>query len=251
MRAKVTLNQLISEIADGLTVHEIATKHKCSVAAVYKRCGRAGLACPRTAPHHRTRQTAFNTRFFETIDSEVKAYTLGFIAADGGRDRKWGIKIGLHPRDADILHKIASAMACNYAPRLVEHATRIRLSLYDIDTVRDLEQYGIVERKTLTLPFALNVPSQYLRHYLRGVFDGDGSMGRQARLVTGSTPFYTGFLAWYMQQYGRYPWHKQECNKYRLVFNRIDSPFIQWMYEDATIVLDRKHQLFLRNWSKL
>lgn len=251
MRAKITLKQLKEAIDNGLTRHQIAKKYKCCLSTIDKRCIRGRMPRPKLAPHHRTRQVTFNTRFFQTIDSESKAYTLGFIAADGGRDRNWGIKIGLHPKDTDILQKIAKAMNCSYPPKLVENNTRIRLSLYNIDTVRDLEQYGITERKTFTLPFAKNVPEELLRHYLRGVFDGDGSIGKQARLVTGSEPFYKGFLTWYEKRYGRLPWHKQEGRKFRLVFNRADSPFIRWMYSDVTIVLKRKNQLFLLNWSEL
>ena len=251
MHAKITLKQLKKEIDDGLTRHEIAAKYKCCLSTIDKRCARAGFPQPVLAPHHRTRTVTFNTRFFRNIDTESKAYTLGFIAADGGRDRNWGIKIGLHPKDADILHKIAKAMDCSYVPKLVENNTRVRLTFYDIDTVQDLERYGIIERKTFTLPFAQNVPEDMLRHYLRGIFDGDGSVGKQARLVTGSEPFYRGFLAWYEKRYGRLPWHKQEGNKFRLVFNRPDGVFIRWMYDNAAIVLDRKNKLFFRNWSEL
>jgi len=251
MRAKITLKQLEEDIKLGMTTREIAEKYSCLRCTVARHCHRAGIALPAEPPHHRARKHTFNTRFFETIDSESKAYSLGFIAADGGRDRNAGVKIVLNPRDTDILIKIANAMECSNPPYLAEHGTRIRLSFYNVDMIPDLEKYGIVERKTSTLPFAQNVPDEYLRHYLRGMFDGDGSLGRQARLVTGSEPFYRGFMAWYAQKYGKLPWTKDEGNKYRMVFNqKKDGEFIRWMYDNATIVLDRKNQLFLRNWNK-
>lgn len=177
---------------------------------------------------------------------------LGFISADGGRDRNWGIKIALHPKDSLILYEFAKRLHCNFEPRLVENGTRILLGLYDIDMVKDLEKYGIVERKTKTLEFAKNVPDKWLRHYLRGVFDGDGSVGRgkqATKLVTGSTPFYTGFMTWYKKTYGFEPWSKKEDDKYRLSFNHgKDSEFVNWMYKNATIGIDRKRKLFEMYW---
>lgn len=250
MHQKVVLKQLKADILSGLTVHEIAAKHGCTPSGIYRRCQSRGLVKPKRAPHRRKRKHTFNTRFFRRIDSEVKAYMLGFISADGGRDRQWGLKIALHPRDKDILDKFAAHLQCNFRPRLVEGGTRVKLALYDIDLVHDLEQYGIVERKTFSLPFARRIPVKYLRHYLRGVFDGDGSLGRQARLVAGSKAFYEGFITWYEKKYGQTPWHRQEGNKYRLVFNRRDAKFIRWMYTDNPIGLDRKQQLFQQNWIK-
>ena len=44
--------------------------------------------------------------FFECIDSEEKAYTLGWIASDGTISKNNSITIAIHKKDEEILHKI-------------------------------------------------------------------------------------------------------------------------------------------------
>jgi hypothetical protein len=251
MRAIFTKEQLEECIEAGMSTGEIARMYSAAPCTVQRGYKRFQLCNANKQDHPRTRSKNFSTRFFETLDTEEKAYTLGFIAADGGRDRNWGIKISIHPKDRDILAKIAKAMQCDYGYDWVENNTRVKLAMYDVDMVKDLERYGICERKTKTLPFAKNVPDEFLRHYMRGVFDGDGSLGRQARLVTGSECFFNGFISWYAARYGKEPWTQREGNKYRLVFNRRDRDFIVWMYSTSSIVLDRKYKLYLNNWHKL
>ena len=78
--------------------------------------------------------------------------------------------------------------------------------------------------------------------------DGDGSMGRQARLVTGSRLFYSQFVEWFNNTYDRDVWHRQEDNRFRLVFNQWHADFIHSLYRDARIYSDRKKDLYTLNW---
>jgi len=49
----------------------------------------------------------FNHNFFETIDTEEKAYWLGFIAADGGlASNIYRLTIGLNQKDQNHLEKL-------------------------------------------------------------------------------------------------------------------------------------------------
>lgn len=242
-KAVLEANKLLAAVEAGLTTDEIATKHGCDRCTVLRSCARLGIPKPQLPPQNRARQRRFDTRFFQQLDTEAKAYTLGFIAADGGRDRNWGIKISLHPRDVDILEKIAAEMRCDYRPARVESGKRVKLGLYDIDMVSDLERYGIVERKTRTIEFAKNVPAHLVIHYMRGVFDGDGTVGlRAVRMVTGSEAFYAGLMRWFESTYGSVPWSQCEGGtKWRIVFSWVKHrQFIDDMYKDAVISLDRK-----------
>lgn len=63
--------------------------------------------------------------FFEKIDSEEKAYTLGFIAADGSVNIKNGlIKIEQKSENDDILEKIAKALKYD---NLIKNTSRKRI----------------------------------------------------------------------------------------------------------------------------
>lgn len=248
MKKVLDIEKLTQDLQDNLTTKQIADKYNCSTSAVLRTCKRNGLCLPHKPKQVPIRNKHFDASFFNTIDSEEKAYILGFISADGGLDRNWGCKIKLHPKDSDILVKIASVMHCDYSPVLVENNTRISLGLYSVELVNDLAKYGIVNNKTKLIPFAKNVPDEFIIHYMRGAFDGDGSIGserRTAKFVTGSKPFRDGFIAWYSARYGRVPWNKLEgSTKYRFSFNLSDKPFLDDMYANANISLDRKQFLY-------
>ena len=246
---KSELDTLMQAHNCTLTAADLAAKLHCTPCTVVRTCRRLGLSKPAQPAHHRSRQKQFDTAFFRRIDTEQKAYVVGFIAADGGLDRRWGCKISIRDYDVDILTQIATALKCTYVP-IPADGKRLRLSFYDIDTVRDLAQYGIVERKTQTLPFAKNIPDTFVLSYLRGVFDGDGSIGKSFRLVTGSRAFFTGFVKWYRETYHLKPWTRCEGGtKWRIVFWRKHAQFIHDMYRDATIVSQRRKQAYLKFWS--
>lgn len=244
-------DELQKRIAAGKTSAELAKEFRCCVSTIDRLCHRYGIALP-VIKHARLRKKTFDTRFFKTINTEQKAYILGFISADGGRDRNWGIKISLHPKDSELLYRFSEILKCNYKPVLVENGTRVKLSLYDVDMVKDLEKYGVVERKTFTLPFAKNVPENLIRHYLRGMFDGDGSFSRrngQAHFVCGSESFVNGLLSWAKKTYGYALWSKKEGGKTRIAIRKREAPMVRDMYGDATIYLSRKKKLYDEFWS--
>ena len=51
-----------------------------------------------------------DTHFFDSIDTEEKAYILGYILADGHVASDNHIMFGLHEKDVDILYKIRDSM---------------------------------------------------------------------------------------------------------------------------------------------
>lgn len=248
MKAIIPKKELEECLSLGLTTTQIAKKYSCAECTVRRTCHRFGLNLPSKPIQKYARSHVFDTNFFSNIDTEQKAYILGFIAADGGLDRTWGCKISLHPKDLDILQKIATAMNCNYGPKYVENNTRISLGLYSVQLVKDLSKYGVVNNKTPQLPFAKNVPNEFVLDYMRGMFDGDGHFGSQrknAGFVSGSKVFSEGFLSWYEDKYHTKPWSCIENGtKYRFRFTNKDIQFIKDMYDHATIYLDRKMELY-------
>src|SRR5690606_21393784 len=130
----------------------------------------------------------FNESFFETIDTEEKAYWLGFIAADGnindrGENKSKSLHIGLSFKDKN--HLLKFMININYSHLLIEIKERIinlkkrryvRLNLNSKKMYNDLLDKGITPRKSLTLKPPKNVPKDLVRHWIRGYFDGDGSV---------------------------------------------------------------------------
>ena len=120
-----------------------------------------------------------NDDFFK-VQSADMAYVLGFIAADGYISKKENcVSIELNEKDIQILEDIKTATGVT---RPITVQTRkngnrtATLRNWSKSWKDDLAHYGITNKKTLTLsPPKLLLP-QYRIDYIRGYFDGDGSI---------------------------------------------------------------------------
>ena len=131
----------------------------------------------------RPRKYSLNETFFKNINNENKAYWLGFIAADGGiRDRKGSRALAIELSIKDEKHLLKLKKNIGYSGPLYYKKARnsggpsVMLQLASKKMVLDLAEYGIVENKTLTLNPPTNLRENLIRHWIRGMFDGDGSV---------------------------------------------------------------------------
>jgi len=130
------------------------------------------------------RQYTFNHNFFNTIDTEAKAYFLGLLLADGCVHKN-DVIIGLQTRDRHILETFLEYINGNNQIKdsvvrggfLSKQGSCVStLAFYSTTKmVTDLKALGLRERKTydIILP-KLNINLE--RHFWRGVFDGDGTI---------------------------------------------------------------------------
>ena len=129
--------------------------------------------------------------FFNKIDSEEKAYILGFYIADGSvhkGDSHQGYKfsIGISALDVDILEKIRDILSpnanINFSEERVNNYgiktnTMCKISISSKDIVNTLCDLGLGENKTYLTKSIINiVPNELMFHFIRGYFDGDGNM---------------------------------------------------------------------------
>ena len=135
-------------------------------------------------------------RFFETIDSEEKAYFLGLIIADGNvfkdsTGRQASISITLDLKDEYILLKFKEVLNANTN---IGHDGRgcgqiaVRSNLMALD----LEQYGVVPRKSLST-YLPKIDDRYMNHLIRGILDGDGSIRAEQTQINNRFAHYIGF----------------------------------------------------------
>ena len=120
--------------------------------------------------------------YFKVIDSAKKAYWLGFIAADGYNNITYGrLAIALNEKDIDRLENFKKDISFT-GKILSQHKifNSVCLTIHDRDIVKDLKNLGITQRKSLSLAFPTeeSVPKKLIWHYLRGYFDGDGSINK-------------------------------------------------------------------------
>lgn len=126
-----------------------------------------------------------NSQYFKQVDSNEKAYWLGFLYADSYINKTNEIRINLSKVDEDHLQKFLNAIgATNHTIKYSEKRDRGKvyyqayISIRDTEMTTDLAKLGCVNNKSLRLVFPTSeqVPKKYVSHFIRGYFDGDGSI---------------------------------------------------------------------------
>ena len=195
------------------------------------------------------RRNNFNVNFFEEINTEAKAYFLGFIAADGWVSKGKELSIKLHNQDEEILEKFCELIESQKEKIRVKDVKHRLLLLCSKKIVEDLSKYGIVQNKTKILCFPKQLKQELIIHYIRGLFDGDGHIGvNQCVFVTGSNRFAEELEEVLKVNFKVIPSIRKEENTHVFTFNRRDHTFIRSLYENSTIFLKRKKESFDKNW---
>lgn len=140
--------------------------------------------------------TKFNENIFDVIDTEEKAYWLGFIFADGYIDSSpldpnkksvYNFELSLKGNDTEHLNKFNIFMGykgnnvkisdtyCTSQERV--KCQRCRWLIANKHLWETLNSYGCVPKKSLILQFpdeSIFKSTSLIKHFIRGYFDGDG-----------------------------------------------------------------------------
>ena len=120
-----------------------------------------------------------NEEFFNELN-ENSSYILGYIFADGNVN--WNTEKGYYcmtitasEKDKEHLERIRAILEST-KPLLYSEKTRsYRLIVNNKKMCQKLIDLGVIPRKSLTVKFPY-IPEQYIKHFIRGVIDGDGSV---------------------------------------------------------------------------
>jgi len=207
--------------------------------------------------------------FFKNIDTEEKAYWLGFMYADGYVSTvKYGKRIGLAISKKDKAHLEKFKKALNADNPINEYKCTkscynpgteyVRLVISSTELYEDAVRQGIVEHKTdvLTRP---KIKKELYRHFIRGYFDGDGCLAKTNTKTRHAfsvkilgTEALLDFIKEYIEESGiatirRYYKRRehQTVSSIELGGSKQSMMFLQTLYKDATVFLERKHNRFL------
>ena len=121
-----------------------------------------------------------DSNVFEKIDTEEKAYWLGFLYADGYvNEEKHFLTLGIGNKDKEHIEKFRKFLKTNapYVDKANNGGHPFRyFRIYDQKIVADLAKQGCTQGKSLTLMPSCDMDESLWVHWSRGVFDGDGSI---------------------------------------------------------------------------
>ena len=191
-----------------------------------------------------------NESFFEVIDTEEKAYWLGFIAADGCvRKRKrcnsWVFTLVQHQKEKDHLEKFRGAI--EHKRDLYHFKNLCRVNFNSEKFCNDLISHGVVQKKTFVLK-PPEIDNELVRHWIRGYFDGDGCInirqdGKNKRIHISGTEEVCEFIS------SRIPFYcSVRKNKSVFCIRVNQQKAIEWIadyfYKDSNVFLERNNEKF-------
>jgi len=118
-----------------------------------------------------------NEQYFKTWSNDM-AYFLGFICADGHiATHRNMLSIQLNTKDLHILENFKVFL--NYDGKIYFRKDLPSANLWVISKqiTQDLMNFGLTRHKSQELKWIEQIPEQYVSHFVRGYFDGDGHVG--------------------------------------------------------------------------
>lgn len=217
-------------------------------------------------------QAKINHDYFENIDSEHKAYWLGFIYADGSITKKvyekgsytYRLRMELMFEDKYILEQMALDLKSDLKPKEYyndtshfegynkpKHTAYIMFSSKKMG--EDLVKLGVVPNKTFILKSLPNIPDNLMKHFIRGYFDGDGSvyLTKDNTIKTafyGTHDFINSIQDFLIKELGltkKKITDQKEANVSFIGMAKQESEKLyHYMYDEATIFLNRKYEKY-------
>jgi len=257
----VTSEQVIELFNAGMSQKEIAARLDCSLNTVRRRMKLVGVE----GRSKGERDYTINSGILDSIDTEQKAYWLGFILADGCIAKSAGtrrvMRVCLQIRDFPHLKTLARFFGYEgkFFDEQRNHHHRKSIVFNDVKLCKTLMDYGWWEYKTGQDFRILDVvPDNLWHHFVRGYFDGDGSIvskrkKRKDGRLRRTRAWYTNITCKYelaldrmieriVKLGGPYTIPRKRSKAYDLRWcNRARTGAImEWLYKDASILLERK-----------
>ena len=220
---------------------------------------------------NRTTKYKYNQNIFEIIDTNEKAYWLGFLFADGyNHETKTCVALRLQAADKEILEKYKTFLGTNvpiYTFKRVTSVNKLHREYCEVNICspifsEQLAKWGCKQGKTFNLHFP-DIPEHLYRHFIRGFFDGDGCLSvrdRNDRRKTYGTSMNYQFCLYGLEtmllpiqnilvkELNLVPTKLAISKKIKTLHytgKQVVSKIMTYLYKDATIYLKRKHDTYL------
>lgn len=228
---------------------------------------------------------SLNENFFLTWSKEM-AYVLGVLYTDGNlfHDTKRGTyRIAMAQKQPELLNKVLKLMDCDARLRhRKKRGIAGEVYFFDIQQKKvysDLVNLGLSPNKSNTIEFP-NIPQGLVRHFIRGCWDGDGSIYFESKKLRGSytcgslnfieklvqelykeeiykrTPpldEIDAYKMWSNYPDGRFPLKVHQEERSKSYYIKVDTrenieKLFHYFYDgvDESMYLSRKHNVFVK-----
>src|SRR5690625_4230977 len=192
------------------------------------------------------RKYKVNEHYFKTW-SDNMAYILGFFCADGMVAGNAQL-ISFSQKEKYILENIKRELNSTH-PIIQNKKTGVYILNINSKIMKNdmMELHGIMPNKAKDLKFP-EVPEQYLNHFVRGYFDGDGFVKYEKYFVSmvGGSKQFIKSLQKIIENAGFETNFTEHETHYRVYVSgrKTIKEFSNWLYKDKKLYLARKYGEF-------
>lgn len=197
------------------------------------------------------RAYAVNENYFDVIDSEEKAYILGLLYSDGWVTGGPTYRVGFSSTDIELPQMLCACLDCSYPikphkKKEEHHSQGYEVSFGSKHMAGVLHFLGRTplksEAKYPVIPITLN------RHFIRGVFDGDGSVSLTSRgYVRYTLVAPLKVLSTVVALIGGVIHKHGTTFRIERKGTNVSKNFYEYLYRDATLYLKRKEEIMRKS----
>ena len=258
----------------GYSFSDLAKKYQCSINGIRDLLLKEKAVISRgnkdlTGKDYNKRHSC-NDLFFDKIDSEKKAYWLGYLFADGYNNQKENsVSFSQSEPQEEMVYRFKEDLEATQTISIDKQRTNIihgkeitskpahRIKIISKQLSDDLAKHGCIQGKTFTIAFP-NIDDQFKSHFIRGYFDGDGSVtnvknttGTKAQFnIIGTLDLLLGIQEELVKKAGlnaiKISPARKDSQVYQLVYGGIENvkKFHSYLYSDSEIYLPKKKNIF-------
>lgn len=262
----VTKEELIEKYSSGFSIADLAKEYKVDQGAVRNKNKEFGI----NIKDYYNYRANYDVHVFDVIDTEEKAYWLGFLFADGyvrGDSNTVGLS-GISIVDIDHIKKFKQFLndtrpdsVIKTYKKVVPYTGNVVIScsyhICNANIKQNLVNFGCVPKKSLILKFpdpSIFKSENLVYDFIRGYNDGDGCLSkiqhnnRLAISMRGTFEFLSSVISYFPEEFKKV---YSEIDKrtgtlqYKILCcsNKADRVAMK-LYNNATVYLDRKFNIF-------
>lgn len=202
--------------------------------------------------------------YFHTIDTENKAYFLGLLISDGNVFKplkgQSSISLTLKENDQYILKLMKADIKVN-KKICTDNRGCSQLTINSNQMAEDLQLYGVVPRKSFKTYLPILNDLSMMKHLIRGIFDGDGSIFIKQTTIRNKFLHSISFCGTHhlMQDISNFIFDTLHLNQQPTVYDYKSKTlseikimsindiylFGEWIYKDSSIYLKRKYDKYV------
>lgn len=135
------------------------------------------------------RKYPIDQTLFENIDSDYKAYLLGFIASDGclyvpnNAQKQKILSITIHKQDKEILELFQKAFKTTKP--ISKQKDYVNFNISSTKVINDIAKLGITPQRKTYGNIIPKINPKYFFAFIRGMIDGDGSILNNSITISG------------------------------------------------------------------